>query len=114
MGGNADVITWSFVYPPDWDPENNVTIHFLAAMSATNDTPVLTVAYFEGVGDTDAGGATGAVTGTAVAEYTRTITAANIGAHPNFASVSVTPGTHATDALYIYAASVEYVRKLAG
>jgi hypothetical protein len=84
----------------------------LAAMSGATNAPTIAVAYFEGVGDADAGGATAAVTGTTVAEYSRTITAANVGAHPNVASVSLTPGAHAADALYIYAIWIEYVRKL--
>ena len=105
-------ITWSFPYPPDWDDTNDVTVHLLAAMGGSADTPTMTVEYFEGVGDSDAGGATGAITGTTVAEYTRTIAAANIGAHPNFASVSLTPGAHGTDALFLYAVWIEYTRKL--
>jgi len=68
----AEIAFAPVVYPPDWDGTANASIHFLAAMAGTTDTPVLTVAAFEGVGDTDFGGTTGALTGTAVAEYTRT------------------------------------------
>jgi hypothetical protein len=105
-------VTWCFSYPPDWDGLNNATVHLLAAMGGASNTPVVGVAYFEGVGDTNAGGNTAAITGTTVAEYTVTITAANVGEHPNFAAVSLTPAAHGTDALFLYAIWIEYTRKL--
>jgi hypothetical protein len=110
--GNSDVITWSFSYPPDLDDTQALEVHLLAAMAGTTNGTTIAVAYFEGVGDTDAGGATAAVTGTAVAEYSRTIAASDIGAHPNFAAVSLTPGTHGTDAMFLYHAWIEYTKKL--
>ena len=100
-----------FAYPGDLDDTAALTFHMIAAMAGVSDTPTVGVAYFEGVGDTDAGGNTGAVTGTTPTEYTRTIAAGDIGAHPNFASIVLTPAAHGTDALYIYAAWVEYNRK---
>lgn len=108
---NVDELTWSFAYPPDLDDAQAVEVHFLAAMAGATDIPTLTVGYFEGIGDTDAGGATAAVTGTTIAEYSRTIAAADVGAHPNFASVSLIPSAHGTDILYVYAAWIEYTRK---
>jgi hypothetical protein len=111
-GSSIELQFPTFAYPPDWDDASPVTVHFMAAMAGASDTPTLTVSYFEGLGDTDAGGATAAVTGTTITEYTRTIAASDIGAHPNFASVSVTPGAHGTDVLRLYAAWIEYTRKL--
>lgn len=109
---NSDEIQFpSFAYPPDLDDSADITIHVLAAMGGATDTPVLTVSYWEGLGDTNAGGATAAVTGTTIAEYTRTIAAADVGAHPKTASVGITPGAHTTDALHIYNCWVEYTRK---
>jgi len=102
----------TITYPPDLDDSNPVTVHILAAMSATNDTPTMGVTYFEGVGDTNAGGNTAAITGTTVAEYSVTIAAADVGAHPNIASISLTPAAHATDELRLYGAWVEYTMKL--
>lgn len=101
----------NIVYPPDLDDASAVTVHFLAAMAGATDTPVLTVSYWEGVGDTNAGGDTGAVTGTAIAEYSVSIAAGDIGAAPKVAAIGLTPGAHTTDALYVYAAWVEYTRK---
>lgn len=97
-------------YPGDLDDTAAVTVHFLAAMAGATDTPTLTVGYFEGVGDTDAGGATGALSAS-VAEVSRSIAAGDVGAHPKAANITVTPGAHTTDILYLYAAWVEYTRK---
>lgn len=100
-----------FAYPPDLDDASPVTVHVLAAMAGATDIPTLAIGYFEGIGDTNAGGNTAAVTGTTIAEYSVTIAAADIGAHPNAASISLTPAAHTTDILYIYGAWVEYTRK---
>jgi hypothetical protein len=100
-----------FAYPPDLDDTANVTVNFIAAMAGATDIPVLTVSYWEGVGDTDAGGATAAVTGTTLARYSRTIAATDVGAYPKVATVGVTPAAHGSDALHLYAAWVEYTRK---
>lgn len=109
---NVDEITWQFAYPPDLDDAADVTVHFLAAMAGATDTPTMTVGYFEGVGDTDAGGATAALSAT-LSEVSRTIAAADVGAAPKVASVALVPGAHTTDALYVYAAWIEYTRKIA-
>lgn len=103
-------ITNSFVYPPDLDEASAVEFHFLAASAGATDSPTVAVGYFEGVGDTNAGGNSGAVTGTTVAEYSVSIAAGDIGATPKAASVSLTPAAHGTDALYIYATWIEYTR----
>jgi predicted RecA/RadA family phage recombinase len=97
--------------PVDLDASANVTFHCLAAMEDTNDTPTIDVQVFDAVGDTEMGGATGAITGTAVAEYTVTISAANIGGPPTgFFNISLIPAAHATDDMYLYAAWLEYSR----
>lgn len=102
-----------FAYPPDLDDAANVEFHFLANMAGATDIPVVAVAYFEGIGDTNAGGNSAAVTGVTLTEYSVAITAANIGAHPNFANISLTPAAHTTDILYVYACWCEYTRKTA-
>lgn len=111
---NSDEITFApIAYPPDLDDTAVISVKFLAAMEGTGDTPVLTVGYFEAVGDTNAGGNTAAVTGTAVAEYSVDIAHTNVGTHPNTATITLTPGAHTTssNALYVYNAWVEYTRK---
>ncbi len=45
---------------------------------------------------------------------TRTILAANISGNPlGFLNIGVVPGTHGTDAVFIYSAWIEYNRKVA-
>lgn len=101
-----------FAYPPDLDDAQAVTVNILAAMAGATDTPTVAVAYFEGVGDTNAGGNTGAVTGASVAKYSVTIAAGDVGVYPKSASISLIPAAHGTDALHLYAAWIEYTRKL--
>lgn len=108
---NSDAIQWDFAYPPDLDDAAAITIYVRAAMAGATDTPTLAINYFEGVGDTNAGGNTAAVTGTSVATYSRAIAAGDVGAAPNGASVEIVPAAHTTDALYIYEVWAEYTRK---
>lgn len=97
--------------PPDLDASSDLTIHLLMAMEDTNDTPTVDVQVYDAVGDTEMGGATGAVTGTAVAEYTVTIANANVSGNPTgFLNISLVPAAHATDDMYLYAAWIEYAR----
>jgi len=71
---------------------------------------VLTVAYFEGTGDTNAGGNTAALSVT-LAEVTVSIAAGDVGAAPNVASITLLPAAHANEAVEVYAAWIEYTRK---
>lgn len=108
---NSDAITWNFGYPPDLDDAATVIVNILAAMGGATDTPTVAINYFENVGDTNAGGNTAAVTGTSIAQYTRTIAAADVGAYPKAASVELVPGAHTTDTFLLYGAWIEYTRK---
>lgn len=103
-------ITVNFAYPPDLDDTADVVVHLLCGMAGASDTPVLGVAYFEGVGDTNAGGNTAALAATA-ADKSVTILAADIGASPKAAIVEITPAAHGTDAIYLYSAWITYTRK---
>lgn len=110
--GNAAEIQFEpFAYPPDLDDTAVITVNLLAAMAGATDTPVITVSYWEGVGDTNAGGNTPALTGTSLVNYTREIAAADVGAYPKSASIGLTPGAHATDAIHLYAAWLTYTRR---
>lgn len=100
-----------FVYPPDLDNSQNVIFHMLAAMGGATDTPTAAVGYWKGVGGSNVGGNTAAITGTTVTEYTVTITSTNVGAYPNKASLQITPGTHTTDALNLYATWLTWTKK---
>lgn len=97
--------------PTDLNPAANATVHFLMAMEDTNDTPTVDVQVYDGLGDTEMGSATAAITGTAIAEYTVTIALANISGPPTgFFNISLVPAAHATDDMYLYAAWIEYAR----
>lgn len=108
---NSDEIVWSFAYPPDLDDTAAVTVNLLMAMGGSTDTPTVAVSYFEGVGDTNAGGNTAAVTGTSLAQYTVAIAAGDVGAYPKTASVGLVVGAHTTDTALLYAAWITYTRK---
>lgn len=99
-----------FAYPPDLDPAQPVVVHMLAKMAAGGmDTPTLDVGYFEGVGDTNAGTATAALS-TTLAEKTVVVAAGDIGSPPTTAAVTVTPGTHNNEAVELYGAWLTYGR----
>lgn len=114
---NVDAVTQQFAFPPDLDDTAVVTVCILGTTGGAMDSVTVTVGYVEnGTGvyaaDSDAGGATAAIgqNGT-LSKVTRDIAAANVGAYPRSATVTLTPGTHANDALYVYATWVEYTRK---
>ncbi len=111
-GGNVDEVQFPTVFmPPDLDETVDVTIHLLAKMSAAGDTPTIDVQVFDGIGDTEMGGATAALSDT-LAELSVTIANANISGHPTgFFNIALIPGTHATQLVELYAAWIEYVRK---
>lgn len=103
-------ITTQFAYPHDLDDAGTIVVHLLAGMGGATDTPVIAVSFWEGVGDTNAGGNSAALAAT-VADKSVTIAAADVGAYPKAATIGLTPGTHANDAVYIYAAWITYTRK---
>jgi hypothetical protein len=107
---NNDEIVWDFPYPPDLDDAAAIEVHLLARMGGATDTPVIAVSYFEGVGDSNAGGNTAALSAT-LAELTVSIAHANVGAAPNAASIGIAPGAHTNDTVQLLAAWIEYTRK---
>lgn len=107
---SIEITSDNIVYPLDLDDTAAVTIKLMARMAGATDTPVISVGYFEGVGDTNAGGDTAALSAT-VQTLSVAIAAADVGAAPTFATVTLTPGAHTTDALWLYGAWIEYVKK---
>lgn len=103
-------ITWAFPYPPDLDDAATMVVHLLCGMSGAADTPVIAVSFWEGVGDTNAGGNTAALAA-AVADKTVIIAAADVAAYPKAGSIDLVPAAHGTDAIYLYAAWITYTRK---
>ncbi len=97
--------------PPDFDGDAGASVHLLCAMAGATNAPTIDVQVFDGIGDTEMGSATAAVTGTTIAEYSAALTAANTAGHPTgFLNIALVPAAHGTDALYLYAAWIEYTR----
>lgn len=111
---NSDEVQFPPVFmPPDLNSDLDITIHLLADMSGATDTPTIDVQVFDGVGDTEMGGATAAITST-LAEVSVTISAADLSGHPlGFLNVALVPGSHTSDDLRLYAAWIEYTKKQA-
>lgn len=98
--------------PPDLDGTADLTVHLMMGKDTnTDNTVTVDVQIFDGVGDTEAGSATAALAAAALAEYSGTILAADLGEHPGFLNISLVPGAHTTDAIWLYAAWIEYARK---
>lgn len=98
--------------PPDLDGAAAATVHLMMAKDTnTDNTVVVAVGIFDGVGDSNAGGDTAALNAATLAEYSVTLAAGDLAEHPGFLNIVLTPGTHTTDAIYLYAAWIEYTRK---
>lgn len=108
----VDEIQQDFVYPPDLDDTAAVVVNLIVYKNQNMDASAnIGVAFFEGVGDTNAGGNTAAITETAAAQKTVSIAAGDVGAYPKAAAVTLTPSAHANDAVYLLGAWIEYTRK---
>jgi len=112
LGETDEVQFPPVIMPPDLDETSDVILHLVAEMGGATDTPTIVVNAWDGVGDTEMGGATGVVTD-AIVEVTRTLVAADISGNPlGFLNIGLVPSTHGTDALFLYAAWMEYTKKL--
>ncbi len=87
-----------------------MTLHTYAKMAGSTDTPTMTWEAFFNEGDTDAGGASGALSDS-LAEQSVTVASGDVAAAPGALSLTLTPGAHGTDILYLYAAWLEYTAK---
>jgi len=109
---NSDQITFQTPLPPDLDDAADVVVHIRAAMAGATNTPSITVDSFFNEGDTKVVDTIATITGTAYAEYTGTIAAADVPSGAQTLTVGLTPGAHTTDALYISAIWVEHKKKI--
>jgi hypothetical protein len=98
--------------PPDMDGTVAFSVHLMMGKDTnTDNTVTVDVQMFDGVGDTEAGAPTAALAAAALAEYSADMAAGDLAEHPGFINISLIPGTHTTDAIWLYAAWVEYARK---
>lgn len=104
-----------FIKPADLDSGTDLTIHLMLAKNTNTDTTAtVDVQVFDGVGDTEMGGATAALATADLTEYSVTIANANVAAAPGFINVGLVPSAHAADEIYCYGAWVEYTKADAG
>ena len=108
-------------WPPDLDDTSDVIVHLLLSRSGTTDGCIVDVQAYENTvtgsayaADTEMGGNTSALTGSAnvIIEATRTLSASDIVGHPGFLNLSLVPAAHTTDILYLWAAWIEYQREI--
>jgi len=112
-GSVIEVQALPTMYPPDLDDAAPVVVNVLAMMKAASvDVPVIAVGAFEGIGDTNAGGNTAALS-TSLQKLTVTLAAADIGAYPTFLNITLKPGAHATASndVHVFGVEIEYTRK---
>jgi len=106
-----EIVLAGIISPPDLDNTQPVIFKAYAAMGGATNTPVVAVSCFEGVGGSELGGNTGAITGTTPAIYTVNLTVTAVAGTPKPWAFGLTPAAHGTDALYLMAAWLEYTRK---
>lgn len=98
--------------PPYLDGAAELRVHLMIGKDTNTDTTVtIDVQMFDGVGDTEAGAATAAIATATLTEYSAAIAAADLAEHPGFLNISLVPGAHTTDALWLYAAWIEFTVK---
>lgn len=100
----------SIAMPPDLDDTAAVNVNLLTRMAGAADTPVISVGAFFGVGDTNCGGDTSALSDT-LAQKTVVLAAGDVPAYPSFLNITLIPGAHTTDAWWLYALWLEYTKK---
>jgi len=109
---NVDEIQAHLVLPTDLDDTLPIIVNLLVAKDANMDaTANIAVGYFEGVGDTNAGGNTAAITETTPTLKQVTIAASDVGVAPQPVTLTLIPGTHANDVIYLYGSWIEYTKK---
>jgi hypothetical protein len=109
--GEVDEVQFAPVpLPADLDPAAGVEVHLLFAKSANANTFAVAVNAFFGVGDANCGGNTPNIA-QALTDTKVTLAAADVPAPPNVLNLSLIPAAHAGDALYLYAAWLQYTRK---
>jgi hypothetical protein len=108
-GGNADPLAIQITLPPDLDRTQPIVLNFRGVMGGENDAPAMDVDTFFNEGDTKVEDATDAWDNS-ISTRTATIAVADIPSTAATMSIEITPGTHATDSMVLYAAFVTYTK----
>jgi hypothetical protein len=109
--GSVEEIIAQIPLPPDLDTTANIVLHMLTKKDANADTVTIAADSYFMDGDTKVEDVTGTV-GQAYAETTITIAAADVPAGAQTLTIELTPGAHASDALYLSATWLEYTKKI--
>lgn len=99
--------------PEDMDSGSAITVHWLADMSGSTDTPFIVHEVYFGKADTDAAGTDDEIDGgTTVTEYQSPVASADVQGSPNSITLLFAPeaGEVGTDDTIIRAVWIEYVR----
>lgn len=109
--GASEEIQWSVPLPPDLDDASTIVLNLWIEKSSNTDTTAVVAAkLFQGKGDSNAGGNTAALATATGTLYQVTMGASDVlaaSAAP-FLNVALVPGTHANDAIRLYAAYLTY------
>lgn len=98
--------------PPDLDSAIDLTIHLVAESGSTDTSFTFDVQVWDSVGDTEMGGNSSAIAD-AITEATLTVANANVSGNPlGFLNIGLVPNAHTTDPIFLYAAWIEYTKKL--
>ncbi len=98
--------------PPDLDDTEDVLVCLLVDKSANVDTTAtIDVQVFFNVGDTECGNATASITETTPTEKQVTVVGSDVPAAPGVMNISLIPSSHASDAVRLYAAWIEYQKQ---
>lgn len=109
--GQADAVRLpTFVKPPDFDSSTPVTIHLLAESGSVSGDAGIDIRVWNDLNTTECGTTCASFT-SAMAEYSISVGASHLSAHPGFLNVTLVPGAHQNDAVDVYAAWLEYGRK---
>ena len=114
-GGTYSKIAFTIPLPQDLDGTSAMSVHTLAMLSGSTDSPDLVHEVYFGAGDTDCAGTDPEMTGgSALTEYTCAITAANVPNPPSVVTVIIAPKDDEakTDDVLLYAAWLEGVRAI--
>jgi hypothetical protein len=110
---NVDAIATQITLPPDLDRTADIIINVRGIMSGAADSPTMQADTFFDQGDTKVEDDGGTVFGAAVATSAITIAAADIPDDAVTMSVELTPESHGTDTLAVYATWITYTRRFA-
>jgi hypothetical protein len=101
----------AWIQPEDLDETADVVIKLLIGKGTNTDTTAtVDVQVFNGIADTECGGATNALASSTPTEYSVTVAAADISGEGIPLNICLVPSAHANDAIHLYGARIEYTR----